>query len=554
MKNLVTLVAMATLMPFTLGVGTAFALPHPAVNCDIGSTDEITFTVAANSADTVEVSNTSGSTIGIYAAFADPDSVSGSVSISGGATLITFPSNSSATITHALPSPTYILIQPFGSDVTVQLTCNPGSGSGNILQSTTGAAAYASNMTRQQQRDALFNTLSGLDNVKKRDADHASGLYGLSEAEREQLIVSALGAQIYGFMDLLAYLYTIDPDSESNPFGSRALLERYIKFIEGCVQSLIGNYESTLVLNSLFAYAPQLRPASSALDAIDNAAGSNVVSHTFNLLGYGANGGVGSGAVISSGNDWSVSTHTSAAISQTRQAGGSVDAASGRTSINAVGSLNETTAMGLGVTVGATSEWGQAVSNMAWHYGLDVLVMHSIAPNLTLTGGVGYELTSHNLTEAGGTGSVSSNLYTANIGLTGSTRWRQYKLTPTFEVAVDHENMASVTLPGGTVVPGFERTTGRATVGTQISEMYVLTGENGIMVVTPRAGADASLSLSHREETGRTATTSFGYGLGLSGGVELAFESGLVFDLTTRVNASADTIGASVTGKLTGKF
>ncbi|ODT83636.1 MAG: hypothetical protein ABS76_01565 [Pelagibacterium sp. SCN 64-44] len=291
------------------------------------------------------------------------------------------------------------------------------------------------------------------------------------------------------------------------------------------------------------------------MDAIDRAtAAADTVRNTFNVLGYGPTGGFEGSVELARGDNWVASLAATGAISQTALAAGDMAALSGRGTINIAAALAPNLSAGLGLGLGMTSQRSATLEDQAYHYSAEMILVSRIAPLLDLSGGASFELTSHNYTVGTGTGSGLGYLYSGNIGLSGKVLLRELVLTPSLNLEVSRETQAAIALSNGVVVPGFDRTGGKATVGGEISRTYYVEGASGFVAVTPRAGADVSLSLSHLAPDGGAQSTNWGLGVGVLAGLGMRFENGLGVDLSTRVKRAGETIGASVSGRISASF
>lgn len=293
----------------------------------------------------------------------------------------------------------------------------------------------------------------------------------------------------------------------------------------------------------------------SAEQAINRAvAASNVVQSSFNLLGYGPAGGFESEVLLASGENWEVSASVVGAVSQTDFAAGAQRSLSGRGTINIVGGLAPGLAAGLGLGFGVTSDDGATLDDQAQHFVADLLMSYAVTPSLSLDGGVGLEITNHNYTQGAGAGSGLSYLYSGNVGLSGSMDVGAFAFAPSIKLSSSHASQQAITLSNGTVVPGFEKTSGTVTAGGVISHSYVVSGANSAMLVTPSLGADLQLTLAHLVPTSGATTTTWSVGAGATAGIGMEFEGGLNLDFSARVSRTGDTTGASLSGKVGAAF
>jgi hypothetical protein len=542
--------------------------------CTAGSTGSTTFNAASGDTKTYSVSNAAGSTISFTATLTN-SAGTGRLHQSGGSDILTFPSNLSAKISTELADPTWFVLEASGTDVTVSVVCNPGG-----AQSTSEAAgdsASSTSIVRQVTQETLRDLASQLlVTTQLHDANLASGEYteqhrtaafdfavtflGRDRSLVEGILSSSKGSD-YALLLFLAAKYA-DEIYKSSLSSSRityALFLNLMRVVESVENSFLRENpdiasRSAPVANASSAYF-DFPSDSSAVAAINRAAGaSKVVEGSFNVLGYGPNGGFSGDAVLGRGDNWVVGASVVGAISQADASAGGAKSVSGRGTINFVGALAPNLVAGLGLSIGATSEQGSFVDDAAYHYAANALVTHSLAPSLSMSGRVGYELTNHNYSRGTAKGDAFSHLFSAGLGIKGDVDMAAFMLTPTLDVDLVHERSDAVTLSDGTALTGFDRTTGKATVGGTVSRDYLWDTQTGFIVITPSVGADASLSLTGKTTTAGVSSSSVDYGLGLSAGVGFAYQSGLELSLSTRVVRSRDTLGASVRGTLSSLF
>lgn len=106
----------------------------------------------------------------------------------------------------------------------------------------------------------------------------------------------------------------------------------------------------------------------------------------------------------------------------------------------------------------------------------------------------------------------------------------------------------------GSTLAGFDRTTGRVTIGGALSRDLRWDTANSTIIVTPSLGADTSLSFTDKTTTTGVSTTSTLLGLGITAGVAFQLESGLDLSLSGRLTRAGETTGASLTGSMSAGF
>lgn len=556
--NFIRLSALAGFCFFGAG-SIAIAAPAPVLNCAPGSSASTVISVAANDIASLELTNEAGSSVGFYATLAS-NSTTGILEISGGARILGFPATTSKVVSDVMGPMTFLMLHSTNEPVSVTVVCNPGSKIGDALAQSVGTDATSLSMVREsshrQLLDLVHQTLNFTRLLSSKSFDDEvaviQNMTG-SQASREAVLDDVFGYEIFINATMLGYyldiLKSLEPSDPKWHGANDAVVKQRAR-----LTGIMDKLEQARTLNQQFAYSATT-PQSAAVSAIDRAAGAaNTVQNTFNLLGYGPTGGFEGNAVLGRGDNWIVTASAVGAISQGRIAGGDLNSLSGRGTLNIITNLAPGLGVGLGLGVGATSAKAGGLDDQSYQFAADFLVAYELSRFLSLTGGVGYELSAHNYTQAGATGSVSSHLFSADIGLSGRTNFAEFTLTPSFDVGFSHESQAAVTLTDGAIINGFERTGGKATVGAKFSQVHFILTGTGAYSVEPVVGLDANLSLAHVTPTGGASSTSVGLGAGVSAGVNLGFDGGLKASLMTRLSRSGETTGASVTGKLSASF
>jgi hypothetical protein len=136
----------------------------------------------------------------------------------------------------------------------------------------------------------------------------------------------------------------------------------------------------------------------------------------------------------------------------------------------------------------------------------------------------------------------------------GKVEMNDLTLTPTLGVEVVRENAAAVTLSDGTTLDGFDRTTGKFTIGGALSRDFLWDTQDSTVVVTPSLGADTSLSFTDKKTSAGVSSSSTLLGLGLTAGLAFELESGLDLSVSARVTHAGNTTGAGLTGSLSAGF
>jgi|GEM_PF-3940609 hypothetical protein len=572
MRRLSRLAAISAALIFA-STGAALAAPPEQLFCAAGVSGSKTFSVTAGDTASLEISNEAGSTIALSASLSNPAGT-GFAGFSGGAKLMTFPGQTTATITAAYSALTFLWLESPDSNVTVTATCNPASAADQSVSEQGQNPASSTSVVRSEARDH-FNGI-----VEKFLFDETyyirSGDWGSYITAHIDFAVSFLGKD----RSLVEAMFAVDNENvylyhlkqavriasgiqwNNNLADSPLAYGSFLKHTEAMeeleqefLKSDLGGSVSSVRVAGVNAYAGSQASSSSAVSAINHVAGaSDIVQGSFNLLGYGPTGGFSGSAVLGRGDNWLVEASAFGAISQSNAASGGTVSISGRGTINLVGSLAPNLAAGLSLGIGATSEDGPVVDDAASHYAVDAMLAYRLAPNLSMSGNLGYELTSHNYSNSTGKGSVLSHLYSAGWGIEGKVEMNEFTLTPKLGVDVVRENAAAVTLSDGTTLAGFDRTTGKVTVGGVLSRDFLWDAQNSTIVVTPSLGADTSLSFTEKKTTAGVSSSSTLLGLGLTAGLAFALESGLDLSLSGRLTHAGNTTGAGLTGSLSAGF
>jgi hypothetical protein len=549
--------------------GTA-AMAAAGFDCTVGGSGTYTLNATAGGSDHVVLTNEAGAKISVAASVGNP-AESGSLFFSPGSTVLTFPTGTSAQISDAVSGVNLMLLANDGP-VTVTLTCNPGAPAPAATPSEPSPAT-STNMVREAAKVNFAD-------IARRLSDEAHGGGWSEKSARHDIYHDALREFAITFMGrdpdffdaILAsefrnsytgILNVLAADAEeiygrsdlTGPqkaalFGGKA---RIFESIER--QFLQANPQFAGISPSVNMYAAVPAINSTAVNAINRAAGAaDVVQGSFNVLGYGPTGGFSSSATLARGQNWLLEASAFGAISQTDASAGDTVSISGRGTINLVGSLAPNVTAGLSLGIGATSEDGPVVDDAASHYAVDAMLAYRLAPNLTMNGNLGYELTNHNYSNSTGKGSVLSHLYSAGWGMEGKVNMNDLTLTPTLGVEVVRENAAAVTLSDGTTLDGFDRTTGKFTIGGALSRDFLWDTQDSTVVVTPSLGADTSLSFTDKKTSAGVSSSSTLLGLGLTAGLAFELESGLDLSVSARVTHAGNTTGAGLTGSLSAGF
>lgn len=555
MKNFMALAATFGLF---LGMpATVQAAAPPTLVCTPGSSGSESISVKAGAIfESVQVTNAAGSTVGIHATLTNPAGT-GSLHYSLGTKVLTFPTVTSTTITTPL-SAEFLLVESPDSDVMVTLTCNPSSTTSQIFEEIAGNPSTSLAMVREQAQRILIKSVRKYTSstmVASYKYDHIFNVLDMwLYTEEERLIVLNI---VYeeALNNLLKkrrhYLLGVRRPGIS----SDLLVEYYseIEKLDAQIEQLAVDYDAARMVNTRAYWAGA--ETTSAEMAISRAvAASDVMRNSFSLLGYGPTGGFESDVLLASGDNWEISASIVGAVSQTDFAAGAQRSLSGRGTINIVGELAPSLAAGLGLGFGVTSQDGQTLDDHSQHYAADLIISYQLAPRLSLDGGVNFEITNHNYTQGAGSGSGLSYLYGGNIGLGGSTELGEFTFSPTVNLAVDRATQQAITLSDGAIMPGFEETSGTASVGGEFSRQYTVAASSGPIIIEPRVGLDASLTLAHTIPTTGAASTAWSLGAGVSAGVGVKFLDGLNLDLGARLSRTGETIGASATGKVGATF
>jgi hypothetical protein len=572
MRRLSRLAAISAALIFA-STGAALAAPPEQLFCAAGVSGSKTFSVTAGDTASLEISNEAGSTIALSASLSNPAGT-GFAGFSGGAKLMTFPGQTTATITAAYSALTFLWLESPDSNVTVTATCNPASAADQSVSEQGQNPASSTSVVRSEARDH-FNGI-----VEKFLFDETyyirSGDWGSYITAHIDFAVSFLGKD----RSLVEAMFAVDNENvylyhlkqavriasgiqwNNNLADSPLAYGSFLKHTEAMeeleqefLKSDLGGSVSSVRVAGVNAYAGSQASSSSAVSAINHVAGaSDIVQGSFNLLGYGPTGGFSGSAVLGRGDNWLVEASAFGAISQSNAASGGTVSISGRGTINLVGSLAPNLAAGLSLGIGATSEDGPVVDDAASHYAVDAMLAYRLAPNLTMSGNLGYELTNHNYSNSTGKGSVLSHLYSAGWGMEGKVNMNDLTLTPTLGVEVVRENAAAVTLSDGTTLDGFDRTTGKFTIGGALSRDFLWDTQDSTVVVTPSLGADTSLSFTDKKTSAGVSSSSTLLGLGLTAGLAFELESGLDLSVSARVTHAGNTTGAGLTGSLSAGF
>ena len=532
---------------------------HAAIatfECTPGGSGTHTLWAPANDMDAVELTIAAGAKVNVTATLSDPLE-SGSLSLSPGGTVLAFPS-ATGVISGPL-SATNLMLQTIDGAVTVTLACDTGDGA---TASTSSSAWVARNQTHQNLVNLVTQYSNGywMHTYGTQLYDESAGYIDdfrdldLSVAERDELLETAIGNYYLEYLRYKAGLEKSLRRTDLTP-QQRAEMTRELEGATRDLDTIRADWEQARRYNAALGYGVAGGQSTSALRAIDTAAGvADPVSATFNVLGYGPTGGFEGSALLAEGDRWKLVASGVGAISQTDSAAGGGSSVSGRGTINLITSPARNLGIGVALSLGATSETGGSIEDRANHYAADLVASYRLGRNLVATGSLGYELTDHDFTRAGATGSGLSHLTTAALGLSGDYRMPDFTLTPSLDVAFTHESQAAVTLSDATNVEGFRRTSGKVTIGGQISHTYDVEGAASVMAVTPRLGLDGSVSLSQTRNDAGTQTASTTLGIGVTAGIDVELESGLDLGLKSRISRSGGTTGASLTGSISASF
>lgn len=568
MKHLLLKAAIAA---FALANSTSMALAVGySLDCTAGSIASEVVTLPAYDFTTIVFSNGAGSSASFSATLSYPAS-GGGLEISGGTTILIFSSKLTETITTPVAAGTFLILETAGADVTLTMVCNPGSGAAQTVSDLGQNPATSAAIVRDSVPTFLKNFVRRASSGKEitvqqyqEKIQFAVDRLGMDESLLEEMLNDSRFS--YNVFNNIAWLM-----SYQNEFPASGLITgaddvaTYPEYVINHLNKLKDeeikfSQRGPMTVDDLarrrrYSYFADAGSTSSAVAAIDESMGiDDIVQGSFNMLGYGPMGRFSGDAVLGEGENWWVIASANGAISQTSGATGDSRSISGRGTINIVTSLTPNLGAGLAFSLGATSDTSPGMDDRAYHYAANGVLSYRLSSVLTMTGQLGYELTSHNYDNGVGTGSGISHYYNVGVGLEGDVDMVEFKLTPRLDVELVHESAGSVTLSDATVLDGFDRTTGKAIVGGQVSrDYYWMTGDSEI-IVTPSLGADASLSHSQKTTAAGVASLSTGLGVGLSAGVGFGFEGGLDISLSTRVTRAGDTTGASLTGGVGGNF
>lgn len=157
MKYLVAISATLGLL-MSLSTTSAVQAAPPALSCTPGSTNSASISVLAGAVfQSIEVTNAAGSTVGFYATLSNP-SGTGNLRYSLGTHVLTFPTSKSTTINTPLNAE-FLLLESPDSDVTLNVVCNPGSGTAQAVEEVAGNPSTSLAMVRQQSLDILRESI-----------------------------------------------------------------------------------------------------------------------------------------------------------------------------------------------------------------------------------------------------------------------------------------------------------------------------------------------------------------------------------------------------------
>lgn len=327
---------------------------------------------------------------------------------------MTFPGTTAATITSAYTAMTFLMLVADTNDIIVTATCNPGNG-GQTASDQSQNPASSTSQTRDAEREFLEDLAAEMAQSAQQKETLISYVAARLGWDRQRLEAiydyqyEAAPRRVKVVSTTLGWIQLWGKDLDNpNYNGTPAAIDQLHDSIRQAEQDLL-EAEAHFQNSQGGALGYAAAPTSSAVAAINRAAGDSFVQGTFNALGYGPNGRFDTSAELARGDNWRIVASANGAISQTSLAVGNTNSISGRGTINLVVSPATNLGLGLALGLGATSEDGAGLDDTAYHYSATGTASYMLAPNLTTRGTLGYELTSHNYTVGAATGNSMSH-------------------------------------------------------------------------------------------------------------------------------------------------